>query len=86
MARKATISWVRIGTDDVTSTPVKYTGKCRASVLITYISNHCFLFGKQGRSTCEAKQVASSHFQTPVATSNKHEPAYLTTTKITSSD
>jgi hypothetical protein len=62
LERKATISWVRMGTYDVTSTPVKLTGMCRASVHITYIFNHCFLFGKQGSSTCEAKQVTSSHF------------------------
>ena len=61
-ARKATISWVRMGTYDVTNKPIKLTQICRASVHIIYASNHCFLFGKQSSSTCEAKQVTSSHF------------------------
>ena len=62
LARRATISCVQMGTYDVTCTPVKLIWLCHAFVHITYISNHCFLFSKQGSSTCEAKQVTSSHF------------------------
>jgi len=46
LAKKATISWVRMGTYVVTNKPVKLTGICRASVHVTFLNIAFYLVNK----------------------------------------